>query len=147
MKSEDLPFVLVGWREKIALPEIGIHFIRCKIDTGARTSSLHAFDVETFERDGIQHVRFAVHPLRRNDDKVVLCEAEVTGFRDVTNSGGLAEHRPVIRTPIVMAGRRWEIEVNLTDRATMGYRMLLGRSAMQGTVFVDPAASYRWPKP
>ncbi len=138
---------VVGWREHVGLPELGIKRMVCKVDTGARTSSLHAFRWERFERDGEDYVRFGVHPRRNNDVTEVWCEAEVIGEREVTNSGGVAEIRPVIRTLLHIGEEQWEIEINLTDRSTMGYRMLLGRTAMHHRLWVDPSASYQLGKP
>ena len=150
--SRSTPFhtnhpTVVGWREYVGLPGLGIGRLVCKVDTGARTSSLHAFRWERFERDGEDYVRFGVHPRRNNDVTEVWCEAEVIGEREVTNSGGVAEIRPVIRTVLQLGELQWTIELNLTDRSTMGYRMLLGRTAMQHLLWVDPSVSYQLGKP
>lgn len=139
--------VVVGWREHVALPELGIDRIDCKVDTGARTSSLHAFDIEVFDREGHEWVRFGVHPDRRDDTSTVRCEAHVLGERDVTNSGGATETRLVVRTELHLGPHRFPIEINLTDRSTMGYRMLLGRTAMHHRIWVDPSTSFRQGRP
>ncbi|MED5388277.1 MAG: ATP-dependent zinc protease [Pseudomonadota bacterium] len=132
--------VTVGWREWATLPELGIEAIKVKVDTGARTSALHAFQVASFERDGREWVRFSIHPIQ-DQDLVRHCEAPVLDRRVVTDSGGHKEERPVIRTDIELGGRRWPIEITLTDRETMKFRMLLGRTAMSEIV-VDPTASF-----
>lgn len=139
--------VVVGWREHVALPGLGIDRIDCKVDTGARTSSLHAFEIEVFERKGHEWVRFGVHPKRRDDESTVRCEARVLAERTVTNSGGASETRYVVRTELHLGEQRFPIELNLTDRSTMGYRMLLGRTAMHHRIWVDPSASFRQGRP
>ena len=132
--------VTVGWREWASLPELDIEAIKVKVDTGARTSALHAFQVESFMRDGQEWVRFSIHP-SQGQDQVSHCEAPVLDRRVVTDSGGHKEERPVICTDIELGGRRWPIEITLTDRENMIFRMLLGRTAM-GEIIVDPTASF-----
>lgn len=131
----------VGWREWAALPELDIPAIKVKVDTGARTSALHAFEVKTFERDGSEWVRFRLHPLQDNTEHECVCECPVIDRRVVSDSGGHREERVVISTQIEFGGRRWPIEMTLTDRDSMRFRMLLGRTAMDGLV-VDPNASF-----
>ena len=137
---------VIGWRDWVALPELGIRRIKAKIDTGARTSSLHAFDLKQFERDGQQFVRFRVHPLQRTSRKTVEAEAPVLGVRSVRSSSGHATERPVIETTIEMLGETWPIEVTLANRDEMGFRMLLGRKALRGRL-VDTARSYYGGRP
>ncbi len=132
--------VVVGWREWASLPELGIDAIKMKVDTGARTSAIHAFEVENFERDGREWVRFSLHPIQ-DHPQVTECEAPVLDRRVVTDSGGHKEERPVILTSIDLGGRRWSIEVTLTDRENMKFRMLLGRTAMT-EILVEPTASF-----
>jgi len=143
MKKRSLrPRLWVGWREWIAMPQLGVDAIKAKIDTGAATSALHAIHVRRFFDGGTPHVAFEVHPLQRRADITVACTAEIRDERQVTSSTGHREKRIVIRTPIGIADRRWPIELTLTNRDTMGFRMLLGRRAMHGRVLVDPSASY-----
>jgi hypothetical protein len=136
---DDLP--LIGWREWLALPGLGLPAIKAKIDTGARSSSLHVVTLETFERERAIWLRFAVAP-RRRGGVLVNCEAPACDRRDVTDSGGRASQRWFIRTPIVLAGATFEAEINLTNRGDMLFPMLLGRTALRGRFRVDPQLSY-----
>jgi hypothetical protein len=138
---------IIGWREWVALPQLGIAFIKPKIDTGARSSSLHASEVEEFTRDGRTLVRFKVHPIQRKKDFGVRAEAEVLEYRNVTSSSGQKSRRPVILTEIEVLGQRWPIELTLADRDAMGFRMLLGREAVRGRFLVDAGKSYYSGKP
>jgi len=133
---------VIGWREWIDLPGLAIRDIKAKVDTGARTSALHAFRVVEFKRSGERWVRFAVHPIQRNTESEIWCEAAVVDKRIVRDSGGHEEKRVVIATPVRIADAEWSIEVTLTDRDNMGFRMLLGRRALKGRFVVDPARSY-----
>lgn len=128
----------LGWREWVALPELGIPLIKAKVDTGARTSAIHAFRIE---RPSPKLVRFAVRPLQKSPEEV-WCEAEFLEDRWVSDSGGHRELRPVILTPVVLGPHRWKIEVTLTARDNMLFRMLLGRTALKNHYVVDPASSF-----
>ncbi len=134
--------LLLGWREWLSLPDLGLELIKAKIDTGARTSTLHAFYVDTFRCRGKLHVRFGVHPLQNRADVVVHAEAPVLDRRRVSDSGGHREERYIILTRLALAGREWPVEVTLTNRETMLFRMLLGRTALARQALVDPARSF-----
>ena len=136
----------IGWREWVALPELGVDAIKAKVDTGARTSALHAFYVEPFGPARARKVRFGVHPLPRRNDIAIECIARVIDRRDVRSSNGEIEERFVIETPIRIGERQWRIEVTLANRNMMTYRMLLGRQAISRDVLVDPSSSFLQPK-
>jgi hypothetical protein len=132
----------IGWREWVALPDIGIDRIKAKVDTGARTSALHAFSVEAFEENGRRMIRFGVHPKQRNTELEVWSVAPVKDVRIVRDSGGHEEERFVIETRVIVGTLEKPIEVTLTARDNMGFRMLLGRTALKPHFVVDPARSY-----
>lgn len=133
----------IGWKEWVALPDLGIPAIKAKVDTGARTSTLHAFHVEEYNLDGKDKVRFKIHPLRRSGDLVLQCEAPIIDKRVVRDSGGHEEERFVIETDIMLGDRHWSIEITLTNRDDMLFRMLLGRTAMiAGGLTVNPSRAY-----
>lgn len=132
----------MGWREWVALPELGVAAIKAKVDTGAASSSLHAFRLRRFQRDGQEMVRFDVHPRQRSRVGALTVEAEVVDERTVRNPGGRSEVRPIIRTLIGWGELTWQAEINLTRRDEMGFRMLLGRKTLRGMFAVDPGRSY-----
>lgn len=132
--------LLVGWHEWFAMPKLGIKAIKAKIDTGAKTSSLHAFNIEEFKIGRQRWVRFDIHPLQNNDTFSIPCTARVVDQRIVTSSSGQGEMRYVIKTTLDLHHKiKWDIELTLTNRDTMAFRMLLGREAMHHRVIVDPA--------
>ena len=139
--------ITLGWREWVALPDWDVAHMKAKVDTGARTSSLHAFGLEWFDRDGSPWVRFEVHPWQRSTADSVIAEAPVVATRDVKSSSGDVEHRPVVHTSVVLAGRPVTAEVTLTRRDEMGFRMLIGREALRHRFLVDPGVSYLGGRP
>ncbi|MEZ6048326.1 MAG: RimK/LysX family protein [Planctomycetaceae bacterium] len=141
-KKKASPKPTIGWREWIALPDLGIDRIKVKVDTGARSSSLHAYDLTYFERKGQQYVRFKVHPLQRKTREIVTTEAKIIDIRSVRSSSGKASKRPVILTNITLLGETWPVELTLANRDEMGFRMLLGREAFRGRFLVDAGKSY-----
>ena len=134
---------VLGWREWVSLPGLGIVSIKAKLDTGAKTSALHAWDISPCKVDGRQWIRFRTHPLQRDKETSTVCEAPLSDRRWVTNSSGSSEHRYIIVTELQIGASRWPIELSLTNREAMGFPMIIGREAMRNRVLVDPRASYR----
>lgn len=139
-KRSELP--VIGWREWVGLPDLGIKTIKAKVDTGARSSSLHAFKLQEFDRDGVKWVRFHVQSEQRKNTESVALEAMVLDFRSVRSSSGKAEIRPVIVTNIKLFDITWPVELTLARRDQMGFRMLLGREAFRGRFLVDAGKSF-----
>lgn len=138
---------IIGWREWANIPDLGIERVKAKIDTGARTSALHAMHLQTFKHQGETFVRFRVHPTQRRRRPEILCEAKLKDIRSVKNSGGQTEERYVIETTITIGKHDFTVEINLTNRAPMGFRMLLGRTALHRRFLVNPGASYLLSRP
>ena len=131
----------------MGLPGLGVKSIKVKVDSGARSSSLHAVELRLFDRDGEQWVNFKVHPIQRSRAEVVEVEAKVLEFRSVKSSSGVAKMRPVIVTDIELLGTVWPVELTLASRDNMGFRMLLGREAFRGRFLVDGGKSYYGGRP
>jgi len=142
MNNENLS---LGWEEWVSLPEISLPAIKAKVDTGARTSALHAVAIEPFGTEKNPQVRFIMHPDPSDPTIEVICSAKVTDKRNVTSSNGATELRYVITAMISIGGQSWPTEISLTNRETMGYRMLIGRSALKENVTVNPGASFQQP--
>lgn len=137
----------IGWREWVEMPDLGVAEIKAKVDTGADNASLHAFNIERFEQNGVPYVRFEVHPRQRRRKPSIPCVAPLAKERTVKNPGGRSEVRPVIRTSLIVAGVKVEALVNLTTRDEMTFRLLLGRRTIRGHFIVDPGRSYLGPRP
>lgn len=140
--SESSGLSVIGWREWVSLPDLEVDQIKCKVDTGAKTSALHAYFVEPFAKSDGDYVRFGLHPLQKNLEKEIICTSKVVDQRDITDSGGHKEKRYVISTHIKLGQHLWQAEVTLTDRENMLFRMLLGRDAIKNQFIVNPARSY-----
>ena len=137
----------IGWREWVGFPELGVDAIKAKIDTGARTSAIHAWNIVEYDLDGSPWASFDLHPVQRNNKMIQSCCAPVCDTRDVRSSNGQTEHRVIIRTLLQMGDERWPIELSLTNRDAMGYRLLLGRTALRKHVRIDPGRSFLIPRP
>jgi hypothetical protein len=133
---------IIGWREFVTLPQLKIGRIKAKIDTGARSSAIHAFNIQERSQNGKKIIRFEIHPLQRDDQTIITTEAELLEYRKIRNSGGTAQFRPVIKTNIEVGKYTWAIELSLTNRDVMGFRMLLGRQAVRNKFLVDPGRSF-----
>ena len=133
---------IIGWRENIILPQLGIDYIKVKIDTGARSSALHAFKIQEFRQDNQLMVRFQIHPFQRDNQQVVIAEAKLLEYRQVKSSNGQTQNRPVISTLAQLGSQQWQIELTLTNRDVMGFRMLLGRQALRNRFLINPGKSF-----
>ena len=133
---------MIGWREWLSLPKLGIESVKAKIDTGARTSSLHANDIKFYTRSGCEYVKFSVHPLQKNDTYVIETSAKLLERRNIKDSGGKVTLRPVIETTLQLGHLAWVIELTLINRDEMGFRMLLGRHALKDQFLINPSKSF-----
>lgn len=147
MSPDVAPLAVAGWREWIALPDLEVSWVKAKLDTGARTSSIHAWDVTHFVRDDADWVRFQIHPWQRSDLDAVDVDLPIVDRRIVRSSTGHEEERLVVRTTIRVLDRDLAAELTLTNRDDMGFRMLVGREALRGSILVDPGRSYVGPRP
>ena len=145
--TTDLSYTLAGWREWVSLPGLGVPWVKAKLDTGARTSAIHAFDIEEFEKDGERWVRYSVHPWQKSDADAVGTESRVEDVREVRSSSGYAEERFVVSMDIRLLARTITAEVTLSRRDEMGFRMLVGRQALRQGFAVDPGRSYLGGRP
>jgi hypothetical protein len=134
---------MIGWREWVGLPELGVDRIKAKIDTGARTSTLHAYNISPFVRGGEKFVRFHIHPIQKRRLPELECEAPLVDQRTVRDSGGKTEERYVVSTRLRIGNEAWPIELTLTNRDEMSFRMLVGRAAIRGKFSVNPGSSFR----
>lgn len=147
MPNENVELATVGWREWVRLPDLGIRNIKAKVDTGARSSALHVSSLEAFEHDGEPWVRFGVQPIPRNMRDVTSVAAPVMEYRSVRSSNGTTETRPVIVTDVELLEVVWPVELTLTNRDAMRFRMLLGREAVRGRFLVDSGRSFYGGRP
>lgn len=152
MSSEPTPapdpaHTVVGWREWVALPQAGVDWVKAKIDTGARSSSIHAFGLDVFEADGMERVRFRIHPWQRSDDDVAELDLPVLDRRAVRSSNGQTELRYAVAMDVVLAGRALTTVMTLSNRDEMGFRMLIGREALERGFLVDASQSYAGGRP
>lgn len=137
------PKTIISWREWVSFPDLGVEAIKVKVDTGARTSSIHAFRIKEFTQDGELYVKFLLHPLQKKKRPELVCTARVADKRVITSSNGERQRRIIIVTTLNMAGDRWPIEISLAARDQMSFRALLGREAIRGRFLVNPAGSYK----
>ncbi len=142
LSTQKSPERVAGWREWVALPDLSVPAIKAKLDTGARTSALHAFDLQVVERAGIEYADFEVHPDQDSTRGSVRARVRIQDWRRVRSSNGQTQLRPLIHTTIDLLGERWEIDLTLTNRDEMGFRLLLGRQALRRRLLVDSGTSY-----
>lgn len=147
MLEPDNSSTVAGWREWVSLPKAKVRWIKAKLDTGARSSAIHAFDVDTFERNGSEWVRYAVHPWQRLDTEAVIVTSPILDRRVVRSSSGHEEERIAVPLVVGLVGRRVTVEMTLSNRDEMGFRMLLGREALAQGFLIDPSRSYAGGRP
>lgn len=145
--TDSASHTIAGWREWVALPDLGVPWLKAKLDTGARSSAIHAFDIEPFDREGEDWVRYSLHPWQKTADEAVGCESRIIGRRSIRSSSGHSDVRYVVSMDISLVGRVVTSEVTLSRRDEMGFRMLVGREALRQGFLVDPAHSYLGGRP
>lgn len=133
---------VIGWREWVALPGLNVRMVKAKIDTGARSSSLHAFDMETYHENGIERVRFSIHPVQNRDDIFINADVPILERRHVKSSNGEVSERIVIRTELILLRQKMQVDLTLANRDAMGFRMLVGREAIRTRFLVDSGGSF-----
>lgn len=136
------PLTTIGWREWLTFPELCESPVKAKIDTGARTSAMHAFDLRVVHVDGVAIARFELHPHQRSAAESTPVELPIRGYRRVRSSNGRSETRPVVITRATLGPVTWPIELTLTSRDAMGFRLLLGRAALRRRFMIDPGRSF-----
>ncbi len=141
-KRYKAPPMMIGWREWVRFPDLGNAIVKAKVDTGAQTSAIHAWNIEVKEKKKQKVAFFDLHPFQDDNKTVIHTSAPVVDIRKIKSSNGQVQERIVIQTPMELAGRVWSIEMTLTRRDEMGFRMLLGRTAMQGQLIVDVSQSF-----
>lgn len=139
--------MIVGWREWVSLPDLGIKSIKSKMDTGARTSTLHTYFIEQIEASEKPMVRFGVHPMQKSDKNGIICTADIIDQRRIVDSGGHSELRYIIRTSILIGDQKWPIDLSLTNREQMRFRLLIGRTALSDRLIIDPQVSFTLGRP
>lgn len=142
-KTKYNPYTLIGWREWCALPELDIPLIKAKIDTGAKTSALHADNIQIYHRRGATYAKFQVQPLQNNHHVVINCHAKVVDERSITSSNGKKELRYIIESSCLLGDVEFPIELSLTNRDLMRFRLLLGRDALQHDILINPSKSHQ----
>ena len=133
---------MIGWREWAGLPDFDIGQINAKIDTGAKSSAIHAFRIREMMFDGREYAEFYLHPVQRRKRPEILCSAPIVDRRVIRSSNGQEEERYVVATRLRLGGRLWKIDLTLTNRDAMGFRLLIGRDALRRKFLIDPGASY-----
>lgn len=142
MKKAKIEPQIIGWREWVGLPGLGVEKIKAKVDSGARTASLHAFDMKIYKRRGREFVKFSIHPMQLSSAGEKICHAPILEYRNIKSSNGATQRRPVIVTTVQLMNQTWEIEVTLTNRDEMGFRMLLGRETIRKRFLINTDKSF-----
>ena len=145
--ENDTNKIIVGWREWISLPDLGIKSIKAKMDTGAKTAALHTYFIEPVNNSEKPMVRFGIHPMQKSDKNGIICTADIFDERRIVDSGGHPELRYIIRTSILVGNKKWLIDLSLTNREQMRFRLLLGRTTISEQLIIDPKLSFTLGRP